>query len=264
MSSANILFAVICWVSTLPFVAIAIWAFKRKEPMHFWSGSTVSPEEITNIPAYNRANGLMWTVYAIGYLITGLLSLVNIIISVVLLILVSVVGTVALIVFYNRIYKKYKNPAYTFKPEHVKAKTPKGIIIAIVAFMGIVFVLVGVLFYYGSKDAIVNVQKDSIQIKAMYGLTIDRSEISAISLIEESMDDIGVGTRINGYGGFDGVLKGTFESEALGNVLLFVHEKSSPTIKIERKDKKNIYISLRNSEKTEQLYKEIKTTIPLE
>ena len=37
---------------------IGIYAWKRKKPMWFWSGSTVRESEITDIPAYNRANGI--------------------------------------------------------------------------------------------------------------------------------------------------------------------------------------------------------------
>lgn len=75
----------------------------------------------------------------------------------------------------------------------------------------------------------------------MYGVEIDFSEILEISLIEESMSDIGIGIRSNGYGGFGGSLKGNFKSDSIGDTLLFVYAKSSPTIKIERANKKDIY-----------------------
>ena len=97
----------------------------------------------------------------------------------------------------------------------------------------------------------------------MYGVNIDFSEITSISLIEKSMDDIGVGRRTNGYGGFGETLKGNFESDINGKTLLFVQAKTSPTIKIERMDKKDVYISLRNSTNTEQLYRELMSAIPL-
>lgn len=97
----------------------------------------------------------------------------------------------------------------------------------------------------------------------MYGLNIDFSEIANIFLIEKSMSDIGIGTRTNGYGGTGGALKGNFKSDTLGETLLFVQSKSSPTIKIERTNKKDVYISLRNSENTEQLYRELIAKRPL-
>ena len=97
----------------------------------------------------------------------------------------------------------------------------------------------------------------------MYGLSIEFPEIESISLIERSMRDIGIGTRTNGYGGFGQALRGNFKSETLGKTLLFVQSKSSPTIKIERTDKKDIYISLRNSESTRQLFNELNNAMPL-
>lgn len=84
-----------------------------------------------------------------------------------------------------------------------------------------------------------------------------------IILIEKSMSDIGIGTRTNGYGGIGVALKGNFKSDNLGKTLLFVQSKSSPTIKIERTDKKDVYISFCNSESTEQLYREMIANIPL-
>jgi len=42
------------------FTGIGVYAWKRKKPMWFWSGSTVSENEISDVRAYNRANGIMW------------------------------------------------------------------------------------------------------------------------------------------------------------------------------------------------------------
>ncbi len=263
MSSENIIFAVICWLCSLIFGAVAIWAFKSKQPMHFWSGSTVNPEEITDIPAYNRANGRMWSIYTMAMIMTGVLSLFNITVSAVLLIVICVPGIVVLIIVYNRIYKKYKNNSAAFKIDQSVTKTPKAVVIAIVAIVGITFVMVGIMFYYGSKDPIVNMNDNKIQIKAMYGINIEDSEIVHITLIDKSMDDIGIGMRTNGYGGVGGALKGNFKSDISGETLLFVWANSSPTIKITRLHKKDVYISFRNTEKTKQVYNELKSTLLL-
>ena len=40
------------------FTGIGIYAARRKEPMWFWSGTQVRKEEISDVRAYNRANGL--------------------------------------------------------------------------------------------------------------------------------------------------------------------------------------------------------------
>ena len=42
------------------FYWIGTWASQRKDPMHFWTGSTVDPKTISDIPAYNQANAQMW------------------------------------------------------------------------------------------------------------------------------------------------------------------------------------------------------------
>ena len=122
---------------------------------------------------------------------------------------------------------------------------------------------VGALFFYGEKDPDVSILDDRIQIKSMYGLNIDFFEFANIYLIEKSMSDIGIGIRTNGYGGIGRALKGNFKSDTLGETLLFVQSGSSPTIKMERTDKKDVYISFRNSESTEQLYHELIANIPL-
>lgn len=124
-------------------------------------------------------------------------------------------------------------------------------IIAISIISVILFIGLGMLFYQGEREPTVNVFNDSVQIRAMYGLTVDFSEIRDISLLEQSMRDIGVGRRTNGYSA-GGALKGHFTSG-----LLFVQADISPTIRIERINAANIYISFRDSEQTKILYNEL-------
>ena len=124
------------------------------------------------------------------------------------------------------------------------------IIILVVTIIG-----VGVLFYQGEREPTVNIFDDNIQIRAMYGLSVDFSEISNVSLLEQSMREIGVGRRTNGYS-TGNTLKGHFTSG-----LLFVQANESPTIRIERNSGSNIYISFRDGEQTEMLYNELMATI---
>lgn len=125
----------------------------------------------------------------------------------------------------------------------------------------IVFVVVVFLFFYGQKDPQVSILDQHIQIKTMYGIDIDFDEITNISLIDKSMKDIGVGSRTNGFGGIGGALKGNFNSNATGDTLLFVRSKSSPTIRIVRLGKKDVYISFLISDDTKKLYSELKAAI---
>jgi hypothetical protein len=136
------------------------------------------------------------------------------------------------------------------------------VIAAVAVISAIILVVFGALFYNGEKDPVISILDDSIQIKSMYGLTIDFSEITDISLIEKSMRDIGAGIRTNGYGGFGGTLKGNFRSDALGETLLFVQSKSSPTIRIKRSGKRDVYVSFLNSESTERLFRDLMDAVP--
>ena len=56
------------------FTGLGIYAMKRKEPMWFWSGTSVSADEISDIKAYNKANGIMWIVFSTIFWIAALLS----------------------------------------------------------------------------------------------------------------------------------------------------------------------------------------------
>jgi len=46
---------------------IGFFAWKRKKPMWFWSGSTVDESEINDVEAYNRANGMMWISFSLVF-----------------------------------------------------------------------------------------------------------------------------------------------------------------------------------------------------
>ncbi len=93
----------------LTFIGIGIYSLKRKTPMHFWSGSTVKPEEISDIYAYNKANGIMWIVYELSYLLILPLGFVfGEVMSNIIITILATFGLVALIICYKLIYKKYK------------------------------------------------------------------------------------------------------------------------------------------------------------
>lgn len=139
------------------------------------------------------------------------------------------------------------------------AKTRKAPITIVTGIFTIVLlVIVGIMMLYSEKEPEVNVTDQGIEIKSIYGLSVHFADLSDIILIEESMKEIGVGRRVNGYGGVGDTLKGNFKSEKLGNTLLFVRANSSPTIVIERVGSKNIYISFRDGETTRRLYETLK------
>ena len=117
----------------------------------------------------------------------------------------------------------------------------------IVAIITITLAGVCALFIIGLREPAVTVSSDSVRISAMYGLTVEFSEISNITLIEESMREIGAGIRNNGFNG--GAWRGHFTAG-----LLFVVPDSSPTIRIERYAASTIFISFRYSMQTPMLY----------
>ena len=92
----------------LLFVGIGLYAYRCKQPMWFWAGSTVEEKTITDLPAYNRANGRMWLGYSVWYWLSALFWDIHRLTSILLLTLGGTVGTVLLIVIFNRIQRKYK------------------------------------------------------------------------------------------------------------------------------------------------------------
>ena len=90
------------------FTGLGIYAWRRKKPMWFWSGSTVSEDEISDIPAYNRANGIMWIAYSLVFWTAAALSVCRTEASGVVAAAGSLGGIPVLILVYKRIYAKYK------------------------------------------------------------------------------------------------------------------------------------------------------------
>ncbi|MGM9612408.1 MAG: hypothetical protein ACI3XZ_02785 [Butyricicoccus sp.] len=108
INPAGIPMAVICWICAAVFLGIGSWAAHRRDPMHFWAGTTVTPEEIRDIPAYNRACSRMWRVYGAVYVLAGAAALVSAGCAGVMIALACVVGLPLLILWYQKIYRRYK------------------------------------------------------------------------------------------------------------------------------------------------------------
>lgn len=90
------------------FTCFGIYAWKRKKPMWFWSGKEVKEEKIADIPAYNRANGLMWTAFSAVFWAGAVLGLFQLDIAGIVVAVGTVVGIPVLFLTYKRIYSKYK------------------------------------------------------------------------------------------------------------------------------------------------------------
>lgn len=90
---------------------LGIYAWRRKQPMWFWSGSTVKEEEISDIPAYNRANGIMWIVFSLVFWVSTFLGFVSVRAAGLIVIIGCVLCVPGLPIAYGIIYRKYSNKA---------------------------------------------------------------------------------------------------------------------------------------------------------
>ena len=70
----RIIWCIIMVPISLLMTGIGVNAIKREKPMWFWSGTTVKEEEISDVKAYNRANGIMWLVFSCVFWISTVLG----------------------------------------------------------------------------------------------------------------------------------------------------------------------------------------------
>jgi hypothetical protein len=90
------------------FSGIGIYAWRRKKPMWFWSGSTVDEKDIADVPAYNRANGIMWLCYSAVFWIAAILGIFRQELAGVFLAVGCLAGIPVLVIAYRKIYTKYR------------------------------------------------------------------------------------------------------------------------------------------------------------
>ena len=90
------------------FTGLGIYAWRREKPMWFWSGSTVREDEISDVRAYNRANGIMWLAFSGVFWIAALLGLFRVGAAGIVVGAGTLGAIPVLILVYGRIYNKYK------------------------------------------------------------------------------------------------------------------------------------------------------------
>ena len=102
-----------CFGCGVLFYGLGAWAQKATKPVGFWAGKKVDAEKITDIPGYNRANGVMWKVYSVPYWLAGLLACFGVLgdgyiwASVILLFAACFPGIIFLIAAYRKIEKRH-------------------------------------------------------------------------------------------------------------------------------------------------------------
>ncbi len=104
-----IIWIVIMLPISVLFTGIGIFAWRSRKPMWFWAGSTVKESEIRDIPAYNRANGIMWLAYSSVFWISTFLGLFGTALAGIFMMAGCLGGIPALVFAYLKIYDHYRN-----------------------------------------------------------------------------------------------------------------------------------------------------------
>lgn len=103
----NVIWLVIMVPVSMLFTGIGIYAMKRRGPMWFWSGTTVREEEITDVAAYNRANGIMWILFSLPFWISTFMGLWKKAWAGAFMFAGCMAGMAFLVICYGKIYKRY-------------------------------------------------------------------------------------------------------------------------------------------------------------
>lgn len=86
---------------------LGLWAKKSKKPVHFYSGTTVDPKTVSDIPAYNLENAKMWMIYSVPFWVSGVVSFFHVGAAAIIMSTACIPGFLWLIFRYRRICKKY-------------------------------------------------------------------------------------------------------------------------------------------------------------
>ncbi len=135
-------------------------------------------------------------------------------------------------------------------------------LVATVMFLALIGLFLFMVFS-GVEEPAVTVADGTITIDVKYGVSFPVSEVAQVTLLPQSMEEIGVGERTNGYGGFDTTRLGHFRSDALGDYLLYAKIDASPTIWIDRAGSaEDVYLSFEDSTKTEAVFADLVAVVP--
>lgn len=89
------------------FSLLAYSCFISRRPVSFWSGEKITKEQVTNVRMYNKANGVLWSIYSGFYWIASVCGFVSTAVSIVITIVALTVGFVGLLVGYNIIKRRF-------------------------------------------------------------------------------------------------------------------------------------------------------------
>ena len=102
--------AVICWIMAITYGVVALVLSRMRRPFPFLTGVIIPAEMITDVRAYNRANGKMWAIFSVIHVVVGVLALFSSALGFVLLGLLFVPGLIVMFHFHKRIFNRFKTP----------------------------------------------------------------------------------------------------------------------------------------------------------
>ena len=103
--------AMVCWGFAFIYGLAAFILSRLRKPFPFFTGVSIPADMITDVKAYNRANGKMWAIYSAIHVVAGFLALLNVTLGFVLCGLLILPGLVIMFQFHKRILNKYKSPS---------------------------------------------------------------------------------------------------------------------------------------------------------
>ena len=80
------------------FSLLAYSCFISRRPVSFWSGETISKDQVTSVKKYNFANGVLWSGYSAFYWLACLCGFISTTVSMVITILALTVGIIGLLI----------------------------------------------------------------------------------------------------------------------------------------------------------------------
>lgn len=241
---------IIMLVTAVIFFGLAYLVGVKKMYMLLAGFNTASPEELAkmNLPAVCRATGICFCTLAAATLIcAGLLRLgfawaIEIFMGVILL------GCWFFVLF----IQKYDGNNYD-----EQGKPQKRFYVIIIGVSLLMSAIIGgVILSEASslREPRVSFTDSTVTLDGMYGLTIAKSDISSVTLLDTAPQ---ITIRSNGVDTL-GAKKGHFNVNGFGRVRLFVRDNSIPWIYIQgQKGKEKVLIALSNSDDTLVLYQEL-------
>ena len=101
----EIILFIVCVVMILTYAGFGLYSWRRKTPANFWAGEKIPDEAVSDVKKYNRANGLMWIIYGVLYLIPAIMALFDAASAGFILAAITFAGTPILIFIYVKIIR---------------------------------------------------------------------------------------------------------------------------------------------------------------